>query len=163
MVSDIALIITAIGVVGVVLGIRQSYRERLRQFEARYVERYWKILDLLSLNALRGSCPDVIIDDDNRAIRSYILLCEDELEMRKNGYIADSTYDLWADGIYSQFQQPMFGKIWEQVKEEAVQNNAFRYVHLRQLLDDKDPSVYDPLMIAHWRRRIRGLAGLSGV
>ncbi len=39
--------------------------------------------------------------------------------MRKNGYIADGTYDLWADGIKGQFQQPMFREIWEQVKKEA--------------------------------------------
>jgi hypothetical protein len=45
LIGDIALIVTAIGVVGVVLGLRQNYRERLRQFEAMYVERYWMILD----------------------------------------------------------------------------------------------------------------------
>jgi hypothetical protein len=33
MVSDIALIVTAIGVLGVVYGLRQGYRQRLRQFE----------------------------------------------------------------------------------------------------------------------------------
>ncbi len=110
MVSDIALFITAIGVLGVVMGLRQSYLERLQQFEGKYVERYWKILDRLSLEALTGSCPDAISEGDNASIRSYILLCEDELEMRKNGYIADGTYDLWADGITGQFQQPMFGK-----------------------------------------------------
>lgn len=54
MVGDIALIVTAVGVVGGVLGLRQSYRERLRQFESRYVERYWQILDRLSLDALSG-------------------------------------------------------------------------------------------------------------
>lgn len=56
MVADIALIVTAIGVLGVVLGLRQNYRERLRQFETRYVERYWSIwisYRLMRLAALR--------------------------------------------------------------------------------------------------------------
>jgi len=119
LIGDIALIVTAIGVLGVVLGLRQNYRERLRQFEAMYVGRYWMILDKLSIDALSGSCPDKISEDDNKAIRSYILLCEDELEMRDNGYIADSTYKLWADGIRNQLKQPMFEKIWEQVAEES--------------------------------------------
>ena len=44
MVGDIALFITAIGVLGAVLGLRQSYLERLQQFEAKYVDRYWSIL-----------------------------------------------------------------------------------------------------------------------
>jgi len=88
LIGDIALIVTAIGVLGVVLGLRQNYRERLRQFQGMYVERYWMNLDKLSIDALSGSFPDKITEDDDKAIRSYILLCEDELEMRENGYIA---------------------------------------------------------------------------
>ena len=165
MVGDIALIVTAVGVLGVVLGLRQNYRERLRQFETKYVERYWKILDKLSIEALSGYCPDKITEDDNKAIRGYILLCEDELEMRENGYIADNTYKLWADGIQSQFQQPMFEKIWKQVGEEVEQHRTFPYIHLHRLLNEEGISDYDPLelKIPRWRRRLRGLAGLSGV
>jgi hypothetical protein len=158
MISDIALFITAIGVIGVVFGLRQSYLERLQQFEGKYVDRYWKILDRLSLEALKGSLPDTISDTDNQGIRSYILLCEDELDMRGNGYISDSTYALWADGIKGQFEQPMFGKIWEQVKEEAGSNHTFPYEQLRQLLDEKSTSTYDPLTMPGWQRRVRGLA-----
>ena len=124
MVSDIALFITAIGVLGVVVGLRQNYLERLQQFEGKYVERYWKILDGLTLAALSASCPDVIVEADEKGIRSYILLCEDELEMRKNGYISDMTYDLWAESIKGQFKQEMFWKIWQRVKEETGTNNG---------------------------------------
>lgn len=162
MVGDIALIVTAIGVVGGVLGLRQSYRERLRQFESRYVERYWQILDRLSLEALSGTCPDIVPDSDNKAIRSYLFLCEDELEMRKNGYIADRTYELWADGIINQLKQPMFAKVWKQVKEENEKREMFPFVNLNSLLSAID-SGFDPLTIATWRRWMRGLAGLSGV
>lgn len=138
MIGDIALIVTAVGVIGGVLGLRQSYRERLRQFESRYVERYWQILDRLSLAALSGKCPDSIADNDNRAIRSYLILCEDELEMRMNGYIADHTYKLWADGIINQLKQPIFAKIWEQVKEEGEQHQSFPFTHISGLLDATD-------------------------
>jgi hypothetical protein len=165
LVADIALLVTAIGVLGVVLGLRQNYRERLRQFETRYVERYWSILDKLSIDALSGSSLEKIIEDDNKAIRGYILLCEDELEMRENGYIADSTYRLWADGIQSQFEQPIFKEIWKNVVEEAEEHRTFPYIHLRRLLSEESATGYDPLdlKIPRWRRRIRGLAGLSGV
>src|SRR5262249_52560811 len=146
---------------GGVLGLRQSYRERLRQFESRYVERYWQILDQLSLVALSGSCPDVVTDGDNKAIRSYLILCEDEIEMRMNGYIADRTYELWAEGIFNQLRQPMFAKIWDQVKEEHVKQGTFPFVHLSHLVEQD--AKYDPLGIAVWRRWLRGLAGLSGV
>ncbi len=162
MVGDIALIVTAVGVVGGVLGLRQSYRERLRQLESRYVERYWQILDRLSLEALSGSCPDIIADSDNKAIRSYLFLCEDELEMRANGYIADRTYELWADGIINQLNQPVFAKIWKQVGEEHEKREMFPFANLSNLLSASE-SDYDPLTIGTWRRWLRGLAGLSGV
>jgi len=72
LVSDIALIVTAVGVLGVVFGLRQGYRERLRQFEEKYVERYWKILDELSLEAVRGPFSDEVGRSDEKAVRSYI-------------------------------------------------------------------------------------------
>lgn len=122
-------------------------------------------LDKLSLDALSGSSPENIINDDNKTIRGYIFLCEDELEMRENGYIADTTYKLWADGIQSQFEQPMFKEIWKNVLEEAEEHRTFPYIHLRRLLSEGGAAGYDPLdlKIPRWRRRLRGLAGLSGV
>jgi hypothetical protein len=67
-----------------------------------YVQRYWSLLDLLSLDALRGSVLVQICVTDERAIRAYIQLCEDELEMRESGYIADTTYHVWAEAICEQ-------------------------------------------------------------
>ena len=157
MVGDIALVITAVGVLGAVYGLRQSYRERLRQFEAMYVQRYWSILDRLSLEALKGSDPEFISKADELAIRAYIQLCEDELEMRAAGYIGDGTYILWADGMLEQFNQSMFSRIWKQISDES----NFPYVHLTELM--KQDGVYDPCRLHSWQRHMRGLAGLSGV
>lgn len=162
MISDIALIITALGVLFVLVGLRQSYRERLRQFEAMYIERYWKILDQLSLNAVQGTGPASINAEDERAIRSYILLCEDELQMRSNGYISDSTYAVWAEGMRCQLRQPMFRTIWQRVKQEAEDQQNFPYENLRSLEREDDSHGADPLSMRHWQRRLRGLAGPRG-
>ena len=158
MLSDIALTVTAIGVLGVVYGLRQSYRERLRQFEAMYVQRYWSLLDRLSLDALSAQSLACISHDDQKVIRAYINLCEDELEMRRHGYIADATYILWADGIRGQLSQPMFGAVWKQVLEEE---HAFRYKYLSELLQRGEG--YDPSGIPLWWRQLRGLAGPRGI
>ena len=115
MASDIALIVTALGVIGVMFGLRQSYRERLRQFESLYVERYWKILDQLSLAAVKASRAASVSPEDEKVIRNYILLCEDELQMRQGGYISDSTYTVWADGMREQLGRPMFKEIWQRL------------------------------------------------
>lgn len=112
MIADIALSVTAVGVIAAVLGLRQSYRERLRQFEAMYVQRYWSILDRLSLEALGSSSTAHACGDDEHAIRAYLLLCEDELEMRERGYIADATYRIWASGMCEQLDQPVFAGVW---------------------------------------------------
>ena len=157
MVSEIALVVTALGVLGAVYGLRQSYRERLRQFEAMYVNRYWSLLDRLSLDALSGADPKAISPSDQKVIRSYLFLCEDELEMRERGYIADSTFHIWAGGICEQLNQPMFRKTWNEVSSEPT----FPYEHLTRLLDEG--SEYDPCAMPKWRRRLRGLAGISGV
>jgi hypothetical protein len=163
MLSDIALFITALGVLGVVFGLRQNYLERLQQFEGKYVARYWDILDRLSLDVLKGAHPDHISAHDSKNIRCYILLCEDELEMRGNGYISDQTYDLWADGIRTQFQQPMFEETWKQVREEAASNQNFPYENLRHLLAKENTRYYDPLIMHAWRKWLRGLTGLRWV
>jgi hypothetical protein len=163
LISDIALFATAIGVFGAMFALRQSYRERLRQFEAMYVERYWKILDQLSLDALRVSDPPQISSDDEKAIRSYILLCEDELQMRQNGYISNSTYRVWAEGMIDQLDQPMFKDVWTQVEQETEKRLTFPYEHLHQLLNVADPRVGDPLSMSSWGKRLRGLGGPAGV
>jgi hypothetical protein len=163
LVSEIALIVTALGVLGVMVGLRQSYRERLRQFESMYVERYWKILDQLSLEAVKASPGAEAGRDDEKAIRNYILLCEDELEMRRNGYISDTTYRVWADGMRDQLKQPMFEKIWVEVIKEVKDHRTFPYAHLTQLLNATNSDTGDPLTMSPLRRKIRGLAGLRGV
>jgi len=163
MASDIALIVTALGVIGVMFGLRQSYRERLRQFESLYVERYWKILDQLSLAAVKASSAASVSPEDEKAIRNYILLCEDELQMRRGGYISDSTYTVWADGMREQLRRPMFKEIWAEVVEEVKAHRTFPYEHLRKLLDEPDSDAGDPLAMSLIRRRLRGLAGLGGI
>lgn len=155
MVADIALVVTAVGVLAAVFGLRQSNRERLRQFEAMYVQRYWAILDQLSLGALDMSAPDSVSADDRKAIRAYLFLCEDELEMRGRGYIADSRYGIWSEAAKAQLEQPMFGEVWNQLAREAVSP----YQHLNALLSDPilrpaDGGVLPPLAARlgrHWQ------------
>lgn len=80
--TDISLIFTAIGAIGAFFSLRQSYVSGVRQYETRYEDRYWKILDQLTLDTLRiarkNHNPEVDVNsDDEKAIRGYINLCED--------------------------------------------------------------------------------------
>lgn len=173
MLNIFSFVVAVIGVVGLLFSLRQAYRARLRQFEEKYVERYWSILDSLSLAALSVSdqSPE---HNDEVTIRKYIFLCEDELQMRKNGYISDATYYEWADGMLDQFRQPMFKQVWDQTQDEANQHKrgAFAYENLRALLDaTSEKGTWDiealkradPLKRPAAVRTIRGLKGITGV
>jgi len=122
-----------------------------------YVQRYWSLLDQLSLDALSGASSQQVSASDQRAIRAYLFLCEDELEIRESGYISDSTYRVWADGMSEQIKQPMFEAVWKQVCNEQT----FPYNYLKLMFDGGQD--YDPCKMPLWRRRLRGLAGLKGV
>lgn len=173
MLNILSFAVAVIGVIGVLFSLRQAYRARLRQFEEKYVERYWSILDCLSLEAM--SVAEMSPGrDDELAIRRYIFLCEDELQMRKNGYISDSTYCEWADGMLEQFRQPMFSEVWDQVRKEADERKegAFAYENLKSLLDsvagkeswdNDDLCRADPLKSHTAVRFVRGLKGIAGV
>lgn len=166
MVSDIALIVTAIGVLGVVIGLRQSYRERLRQFESRYVEQYWKILDDLSLEVIKASFSGQLLESDEKAIRCYISLSEDELEMRHYGYISDSTYEQWGEGILNQLKQDCFDFVWKQIQREIEAKSASQYTYVSILMcagEVKAGDKHDPLKMDTWERTLRGLRGLNGL
>lgn len=167
MLSLFALIVSVFGFFGLLLSLRQSYRARLRQFEEKYVERYWSILDDLSLPALRMTDQEPNADDE-KVIRKYLFLCEDELQMRKNGYISDSTYEEWADGMRDQLKQPMFKNVWERVQKEggSREPGAFPYQNLNNLQeaqDYKSGGKGDPLKKHTYARMIRGLKGIDGV
>jgi hypothetical protein len=158
MVANIGLLLTAVGLLGAVLALRQAYRARLRQFEAMFVQRYWDILDRLSLEALRGRPVAADIGEgDQKAIRAYVRLCEDELELRARGSISDYTYAIWAAGIRDQLKQPMFDQVWEQIRAEQT----FPYDRLSRLLEEG--AGHDPCRMPRWRRGLRGLAGSPGV
>jgi len=173
MLNIFSFIVAVVGVTGLLFSLRQANLARLRQFEGKYVDRYWSILDSLSLGALSISdhSPG---PDDEEAIRRYIFLCEDELQMRKSGYISDATYYEWADGIVDQFRQPMFKDVWDRVrgKDDQYKPGAFPYENLRFLLSTttkqdtwgfEDLRRADPLEQSAAVRMIRGLRSITGV
>lgn len=64
------------------LALRASQRQRLRQLEMLYVQRYWALMDKLSLSALRGTPQTTVGEEDEKVVRAYLRLCEDQLELR---------------------------------------------------------------------------------
>jgi hypothetical protein len=159
MISDIALIITAVTAAGAVFALRQSYRQRLHQMEAMYVQRYWSISDRFSLAVLNRCPPDSDISEaDEKAIRAYIRLCEDELEVRARGWIGDTAFSFWKKAICIQMGLPAFSSVWRRVYAEEKS----LYGRMGALLETDEGRGYDPLGLPTWRRWMHGLTGIRG-
>ncbi|GLZ51347.1 hypothetical protein Acsp07_09640 [Actinomycetospora sp. NBRC 106378] len=158
MIQNISAVVTAVGVVLAALSIRAAQRQRLRSFEAFYVQRYWSLMDSMSLAALRLEADYKLRTRDEKAVRSYIRLCEDECELREKGWITDATWKIWADGMKVQLEREPFAQVW---KDVCAQQGAYQY-QLLQRLQKKDwqPTAIRPSL----PRRVRaGLTGSSGV
>lgn len=135
--------ITALGVivaiVSLILSLRASKRQRQRQFEAMYVQRYWVLMDRLSLDAYRGIGGDELSDEDQRAILAYFRLCEDQLEVRQNSWISDSTWNIWSGGMLDQIRRWPYKHVWAWVDEEAksksrIDGSSAEFALLRALI-----------------------------
>lgn len=102
-----------------------SRRQSREEFEMNYVNRYWRILDGMTGDfRFRGDAPTA---RDVDAMYSYVALCEDEIDLRRNGYLTNRTWRCWSGYIADVFQ-----------KDE-------RYRHLLQndIPDDRYPSLRD--------------------
>ena len=89
--SDVLALATLIGVSAAVIGVfaavlqlRELSKQRRRDFENLFVQRYWKIMDDLSLEAIECTTPDggVVSSSDKKAVIAFLTLSEDELDLR---------------------------------------------------------------------------------
>ncbi|MFI0404328.1 hypothetical protein [Actinomadura sp. 3N508] len=163
MIASIAATVTAVGVFLAVVGLRQSQRQRIRVFEDFYVKRYWDIMDHFSLDILYGRATSPLSENDGKAIFAYLLLCEDELDLRESGWISDATWRIWADGMRTQLGRSPFKDIWQEIANRLEQQPAEEPVPIQtfdQLRVFMSSNGADPLGQGHWwQRRVRGLRG----
>ncbi|MEN3361195.1 MAG: hypothetical protein V7637_5177 [Mycobacteriales bacterium] len=120
--------------------------------------RYWTLMDRLSLQALRGDDQEPHRDDDERAVLAYFRLCEDELELRREGWITDATWTVWAVGIEAQLKRWPFRQIWGAVTSTGQEHTSEDFTALHEFC----AGHRDPCKVPTWRRTIRGLRAGPG-
>lgn len=91
MLTDIAAIATAAGVLAAVFQLLLSRRQARSSFEHEFVKRYWSIGD----DALQE--PSAKAGDVER--QRYLRLCEDEFEVMRLGAISWRTWEVWHEAI----------------------------------------------------------------
>ncbi|WP_027862123.1 hypothetical protein [Marmoricola sp. URHB0036] len=156
--SDILAVAAMIGVLAAVFQLRQVRKQRKREFEDLFVQRYWSIMDRLSTSALE-SVPHsgAIRDEDRRAVIAYFRLSEDELDLRARNWISRDAWELWRDGIATQLRRWPFDEIWREVAERESQAGADgQFVQLRRADIEIYQEGFDPRTEPtwwHWRGR----------
>ncbi len=150
MIETIAAVVAAVGVVFAGVAVHGVQRRRARQFEGLYVQRYWDLMDRLSLRALRACPYDSACDEDKRTVEQYLRLCEDQLEMRALGAITVDTHSVWVDGIVTSLAREPFRGAWSDVRKRR----AGEFEYLRAMGENRD---YDPLTCGWIRRWAAGV------
>ena len=139
MIAYVALVVSFAGAMIAIVTLRLNYRQRLRQFEQMYVQRYWSIIDRCSLAVMdKRQQAGSLTEDDQKAIRAYIRLCEEELMVRAEGWISDATFKIWASSTRTMMGLPMFALVWDQLPEDSI----FPHEHLTKMLTQD--AAYDP-------------------
>jgi hypothetical protein len=141
-VSALSLIVQTITLIAIVIGGWQllvQNRQIHRDFESMYVQRYWTIMDRRSRTwTLEGQ-----YDSEDRVIaRQYLLLCEDEIDLRARGRITDATWAFWGDAILTQATAAPYAA-------ELTSSAPDEYLGLRAFLESKGDPLHHQLF---WRR-----------
>lgn len=152
MLQDIGQLATAVGVFLAWLTLRAARRQRLRQFETIYVQRYWTLMDGLSTDAAAGRRSGGLAESDEKIARAYIRLCEDELELRREGWISAVTWRIWRDGIAAQMGRWPFCEAWNRIEHanKHVPEKHREFELLRKFLAGQT----NPRTTLTWTRRI---------
>jgi hypothetical protein len=158
-VGAIAQAVVALFVIIGVRNLRESRKLRIIAYEDRFEERYWNLMERLSLSALRGAVqrpsPNNCRDEDVLVARSYFRLCETQLNVRAQGWITDATWRLWGQGITDRMHHYPFTVAWDEVVANPRANHLYR--RLRQFVDGGS----DPCQLNWFRRWRRCLTGCN--
>lgn len=135
---------TALGGAAIVFALVpffQAGKQRLRDAEQWYVDRYWSIQDRIAVDDVDGRLTKIPTMKD---IYDELRLCEDELDSRKNGFITNPTWKVWSGSI-------------RLIKGDATKMSllvrADEMVLLRAYLNDEA----DPIEMGRLRAFFRGL------
>ncbi|MFG2794056.1 hypothetical protein [Streptomyces sp. NPDC048419] len=131
-------------------------RARVKAIEDAYIDRYWQILDRFPADALVAEDGTGCCGEELKAVRLYLRLCEDELELRQLGWVGRKSWQQWCSGIRAQLSQWPIAAEWAPVRDG--QRAPHQFALLRQLDADPDYDPYHPRSpIDHITRIWRGL------
>lgn len=149
--ETISAVVSALTVAAILFALIQlltARKQRHREFELVYVQRYWQIIDGLSFDIGTEVSMESLTVHDLRLCMQYLRLCEDELDLRKRQFITDETWDIWAPGIKWQLNRQPFAQLMD-----TDIANAFELLPIFS----GETNISDPLNMKRLARRWSGL------
>lgn len=140
--ADGATVITGIAVLCAILQFFEARKQRCRDADQWYVERYWELQDKKSIRRrLDGS---VVISVPLQTLHQELRLCEDELDARASGWVSNSSWKIWAPSILATRDSASSMALLRRLpKDELCRLRAF-------LVDEADPqTIWPPKQL--WR------------
>jgi len=171
MAGDLLSLATLVGVCAAVLQLRQLKKQRRRDFEAMFVQRFWSINDRLSLDVINHRRPadGAVTDEDCRLVLAYLALCEDELDLRAGDWITTETWRLWWSGIRIALRQWPYHDVLREVQraDESRPTEDQRFSRIRRAQEHLDDARFEPChedcgrRLRHWPRHSAKFQRLS--
>lgn len=139
--ADVATVIGGIAVLFALVPILEGRKQRLRDAEQWYIDRYWAIQDRIKIVSTRSGLRK---RPTSRDIFDELRLCEDEVESRQNGFITSPTWKVWRGSILAIRNDEAKMTILDGVDELDVLKRFLR-------------TGQDPLRLSWLRAALRGL------
>ncbi|WP_406436557.1 hypothetical protein OHB14_62085 [Streptomyces sp. NBC_01613] len=145
-----------VAAIALITSLAGAAKARVKTIEDAYITRYWQILDRFPADALVAQDGTGCAGEELKAVRLYLRLCEDELELRQLGWVGNDTWRQWRPGIQAQLNQwPVAGE-WAPIRDS--QRAPHQFTLLRQLDTNPDYDPYRPRRyIGRLTRKWRGL------
>lgn len=93
-----------VALVALITSSAGAAKARVKTIEDAYIARYWQILDRFPAQALVAEASTACTGEELKAVRLYLRLCEDELELRQLGWVGRTTWQQFP-GIQAQLNQ----------------------------------------------------------
>lgn len=105
MISEIAGVATAVGVLLAVGGLLAQFRVRKHAIAQMYLSRYWEIYDLEHGSGAPLHLPLPSLRRRNVGRETYLRFCEDQYDVARLGWIDAQTWDVWHRGITGEVRE----------------------------------------------------------
>jgi hypothetical protein len=129
--SQVAPIVTAIGVCVGALSLTNAKRQAVTSFEDALANEYREITGTIPRVALLGEAlPTEVMQAHLTDFYRYFDLTNNQIFLRQIGRISKQTWVFWAEGIKTNLGRPAFAKSWEDIGRRSDKD----FSELRRLI-----------------------------